>query len=238
MSATVSNYEIDSVDRSEVLRYLGYAGQAITPELDARIDDVIARCIRIGRTRGIWRVFDVSGSGVRDDGMPFVSLEGTPLTLVGHSICEHLADAVAVGVMAVTTGMGIDRELRRLSLTDHVEQVVFDSAGTTLVERTADACEADVVAEASRRGLFCTWRFSPGYGDMPLDTQPVLLATLDAQRMLGITLSSSLLMTPTKSVTAVVGMFGDPRRSSHPNCSDCICHDFCTIRATGRTCRG
>ena len=70
MSATVSNYEIDSVDRSEVLRYLGYAGQAITPELDARIDDVIARCIRIGRTRGIWRVFDVSGSGVRDDGIP------------------------------------------------------------------------------------------------------------------------------------------------------------------------
>ena len=238
MSATVSNYEIDSVDRSEVLRYLGYAGQAITPELDARIDDVIARCIQIGRTRGIWRVFDVSGTGVRDDGMPFVSLEGTPLTLVGHSICEHLDGAVAVGVMAVTTGMGVDRELRRLSLTDHVEQVVFDSAGTTLVERTADACEADIVSEASRRGLFCTWRFSPGYGDMPLDTQPVLLAALDAQRMLGITLSSSLLMTPTKSVTAVVGMSGDPRRSSHPNCSDCICHDFCTIRATGRTCRG
>ena len=234
----VSGYVIDAIDRSEVLRYLGYAGQRITTELDARIDDVVARCIQIGRPRGVWRIFEVAGTGRRDDGTPFVSLAGTSLVLSGRSMEEHMAGAVAVGVMAVTVGMDVEREIRRLSLTDHVEQVVFDAAATTLVERAADACEADVVASAASRGLFCNSRFSPGYGDMPLEVQPVLLAALDAQRRLGITLSSTLLMTPTKSVTAVVGAFRDQRRSSHPNCADCLCHDLCTIRTSGRTCRG
>ena len=34
----VQSYDICSVERSEVLRYLGYAGQEISPELDARVD--------------------------------------------------------------------------------------------------------------------------------------------------------------------------------------------------------
>ena len=72
----------------------------------------------------------------------------------------------------------------------------------------------------------------------PLATQPVLLATLDAQRLLGITLSSSLLMTPTKSVTAVIGLFREPRAAGRPGCAECACREFCSLRAAGTTCRG
>ena len=204
MALTVEKYEVVSVDRAEVLRYMGYAGQRLTDELDARIDEVVARCLAVARPAG--------------------------------SIQKHLAGAVAVGVMAVTVGMGVERELRRLSLSDPVAQVIFDAAGTTAVERAADACEASIVAAAHDRGLYTNFRFSPGYGDMPLSAQPVLLATLDAQRKLGITLSKSLLMTPTKSVTAVVGLFGEPQPSSHASCSDCLCRDFCRILRTGSPC--
>ena len=72
---------------------------------------------------------------------------------------------------------------------------------------------------------------------MPMQTQPVLLDALDARRRLGITLSPTLLMTPTKSVTAVVGMFDAPQPSTHASCADCFCRAFCNLRATtGRTC--
>ncbi len=37
-SSMVESYDIDSIDRSEVLRYMGYAGQSMTPELEGRID--------------------------------------------------------------------------------------------------------------------------------------------------------------------------------------------------------
>lgn len=231
----VEGYAVDSVDRAEVLRYLGYSGQALDAGLDARIDGVVARCVAVCRPRGCVAAFDVAGRGERD-GVPVVRLAGTALELRGSSIAEHLDGAVAVGVMAVTVGMGVEAELRRLSLTDHVAQVIFDAAATAAVERAADAAEASLVARAAGVGLHCNWRFSPGYGDLPLSTQPVLLATLDAQRRLGITLTSSLLMTPTKSVTAVVGMFREPPATGHRSCKGCACFDWCQIRATGRPC--
>ena len=232
---TVESYAIRSVDRSEVLRYLGYAGQTLSDELDARIDAGMARCLEVGRPRGCVRVFEVAGHEVVG-GVPVLRLVGCALELRGRSIAAHLDGAVAVGVLAVTVGLGVDAELRWLSLTDPVAQVVVDAAGSALVERAADAAEARVVAEAASCGLFCGSRFSPGYGDLPLETQPTLLATLDAQRRLGITLSSDLLMTPTKSVTAVVGLFEEPRGDALMSCADCPCRDFCLLVRAGRTC--
>ncbi|WP_321972662.1 vitamin B12 dependent-methionine synthase activation domain-containing protein [Paratractidigestivibacter sp.] len=229
-------YEVTSVDRTEVLRYLGYSGQPMAEELDARVDGVVARCLEVARPAGVWRVFEVAGREPAEDGRPSVQLKGAKLELIGDSMREHMEGAAAVAVMAVTAGMTVEQELRRLSLTDTVEQCIFDAAGTTTVERAADACEASIVAAAHTAGLFTNFRFSPGYGDMPLDTQPVLLAALDAQRKLGITLSKSLLMTPTKSVTAVIGLFEEPQPTSHASCKDCLCAGFCRIRAAGRPC--
>ena len=237
-SPMVESYVIDSIDRSEVLRYMGYAGQSMSPELERRIDTGMERCLSIGVPRGVWRIFDVDGDGTKENGMPFVRLAGTSLELLGTSMQKHMDGAVAVGVMAVTVGMGVERELRRLSLTDRVGQIVFDAAATTLVERTADACEASIVAAGHERGLFANFRFSPGYGDMPMTTQPVLLQALDAQRQLGITLTDTMLMVPTKSVTAVVGLFETIQPSTHATCAGCPCFDFCIIRPTGHTCRG
>lgn len=233
-STTVSRYQIPSVDKAEVLRYLGYAGQDYTPDLDGRIDEAIEHALAISEPKGVLAPFEVE----RIDGgkNPCVHLKDTALSLPGHDIAEHLAGAKAAVVFAVTLGMANERELRRLSLTDHLTQILFDAASVALVERTADAAEADAVRWATDQGLFCTWRYSPGYGDLPLAVQPTLLSALNAQRLLGIALSPSLLMTPTKSVTAIAGCFDEPKRSTHMSCATCICHDFCTFRAQGRTC--
>lgn len=231
----VQTYDVRSLDRGEVLRYLGYAGQTLTEELDARIDAGMARCLEVARPRGCVRIFDVAERGERD-GEPVISLAGCALELWGSSIAAHLDGAVAAAVLAVTAGMGVEAELRRLSLTDPVGQLVLDAAGSALVERAADAAEASVVTAAADRGLFCSSRFSPGYGDLPLATQAPLLATLDAQRALGITLSADYLMSPTKSVTAVVGLLTAPREGIRASCAACPCCDFCVLRASGRTC--
>ena len=235
MAPTYHDLTITSMDRGEVLRYMGYRGQGLDAELGLRIDEAMAHCLEVSRPRAAVAVFEVAG---RMDGVvPEVSLTGTSLTLRGSSIARHLDGAAAVGVMAVTLGMGNERELHRLSLVDPVGHVLLDAASTTLVERAADAAEALLVSAAAARGLHCNFRFSPGYGDLPMDTQPTLLATLGASR-LGITLSPTYLMTPTKSVTALVGMFDTPQTGAHASCADCLCADFCTIRGTGTTCHG
>ena len=166
MAETVESYAIGAIDRHEVLRYLGYTGQELTRELDARIDGVVARALAVARPRGCVAVFDVdedaselpangpdASEGARplvagsndpanagrasQEGLPVIRLRGTTLELLGNSIAEQLAGARAVGVMAVTIGMGFERELRRLSLTDSVAQVILDSCGSTIVERAA-----------------------------------------------------------------------------------------------------
>lgn len=236
MQARLS-FDIGSVDKREVLRYMGYRGQAFDESLDGRIDQGIAHAIDVSRPCGCIRIFDVAGRDADAQGRPRVLLEGTALELVGSSIARHLDGAIAVGVMAVTLSMANERELKRMSLSgDALDHVIFDAASTTLVERAADAAEAALIAGGLDRGLHANGRFSPGYGDLPLETQTPLLAALDAQRLLGISLSPALLMTPTKSVTAVLGLFEDVQPGGHHDCARCHCRDFCALPAEGRTC--
>ena len=226
------SYQITSVDPHEVMRYLGYQGQELSEDLSRRIAQTTARCLELARPRGCISTFRVSERS--DDA---VVLEGCALALTGHDISAHLADATEVALFAVTLGADVDRELRRLSLTDALGQVVLDAAATALVERAADAAEAHVRSYAADMGAFASWRFSPGYGDLSLAIQGTFLSVLDATRQLGITLTPSDLMVPTKSVTAIVGIHPTPQPDFVPSCSACNLAEFCTIRTTGRTCR-
>ena len=219
--------------RAEVLRYLGYHGQEITPELEARIEEGIVRCEEVSRSTTVTATF-----AVRDVDERLVTLEGCAVRLEGRDIAQHLHDASEVVLVAATLGAGVDRELRRLSLTDPLGQVVFDAAATARIERTMDEVEATIRADAADRGRYCSWRFSPGYGDLPLSVQPLLLAALNASRRLGITLTPSNLMVPTKSVTAVVGLHATPQPGLASSCSVCSLAEFCSLRVRGITCRG
>ena len=200
---TVESYALTELPRREVLRYLGYRGQELTPQVEGRIDEGVARMLQIARPCASWSIFDLAEQG--GDGA--IHLQGCALTLPGSSIARHLDGAVSCAVMAVTIGMGVERELKRLSAVDSLAGLIFDAAGTVAVEQAATACQRSIIAEAQARGLYANARFSPGYGDLPLAVQPVLLSTVDAQRRLGITLTNSLLMVPTKSVTALMGIF-------------------------------
>ena len=49
-------------------------------------------------------------------------------------------------------------------------------------------------------------RFSPGYGDVPLEIQKDIVMLLDCAKRIGVSLNDSLLMSPSKSVTAFIGL--------------------------------
>ena len=86
--------------------------------------------------------------------------------------------------------------------------------------------QAGLAAELQEQGWQLTARFSPGYGDLPLDCQAQFCATLDAARRIGLTVSSSGLLLPRKSVTAVIGLAqqelrAEQRDLSRHNCAAC-----------------
>ena len=104
-------------------------------------------------------------------------------------------------ILAVSVGIGVDRLIARLEATSRADAFFADAIGSAAAESLCDLVCKQLEAEHS-----CTGRFSPGYGDFPLEFQRELLSRLNADASVGITLNSSLLMTPMKSITAVIGI--------------------------------
>ena len=78
---------------------------------------------------------------------------------------------------------------------------VYDAVGSALAESVCDEAEKMI-----KRNSKCRPRFSPGYGDFPLSVQRDVLSLVNAERLVGITLTDTNLMLPQKSITAVVGI--------------------------------
>ena len=64
----------------------------------------------------------------------------------------------------------------------------------------------DLLNARLAEGLSTRARFSPGYGDMSLEYQRDFISVLDAGKNIGLALTQSLMLTPTKSVTALIGI--------------------------------
>lgn len=221
--------------RDEVLRYLGYGGQELGPELEDALGRVSAEAAAQIRCRWRWRVFPL---GRTAEGL---SVEGTVLTLGGRDIARHLEGCSQVALMAVTAGTVADREVARRRLGDAVGALIYDACATDMVERAADACQGEILRHGAAAGLRGTGRFSPGYGDLPLEIQGDFLRVVDPMGSLGITLTPELLMVPMKSVTAVVGLGIPEVPATKPAvldgpCVSCPAAPHCPLRRAGTPC--
>lgn len=195
---------------SEVLRYLGHKSQAIDPELQAILEATCAQAAAAIRPRWVWRVFplrkeDAVACSDNVTATRFV-VEDTSLVLGGLSMEALLEGASAIALMAVTCGPAPDLAWQRTHEKHPTRALVYNACAVEIVERAADAANAQIDAWARGQGFSATKRYSPGYGDLPLSVQPALLDALDAQNTLGITLTPQLWMVPQKSITALIGL--------------------------------
>ena len=85
------------------------------------------------------------------------------------------------------------------------DALIVQAAGAAFMERWMDETEECIRAELAPGESMMT-RYSPGYGDWPLEAQRRLLELLDTPRAIGVSLTDSLLMVPSKSVSAVIGV--------------------------------
>ncbi len=118
-----------------------------------------------------------------------------------ETLVKNLQGCNEVFIFAATLGHGVDRLLTQLSLVSPARHFITDALASSMAESAANL--ADKIVKGK---IQCRPRFSPGFGDLSLEVQPKLLKLLNAQRLLGITISSSFLMSPAKSVTAIMGI--------------------------------
>ena len=123
------------------------------------------------------------------------------MSVPSRDLYKNLRGCKEAFVLAVTTGIAVDRMLARLNIVSQAEHFMADALSSAAVESFCDyAC--DIMT----RDVSCVPRYSPGYGDLSISFQKPLLARLNACETLGITLNSAYLMTPVKSITAIMGI--------------------------------
>lgn len=213
--------------RTEVLEYLGWRGGEIPQEVDLCIDACIEDTLHAVQARYTYRVFQLE----RSDGL---RLAGTDFVLPGNDVAALLADCKQCVLLAATLGSGLEPIIRRAEVRDMTRAVVLDCCGSAAIEALCDQAEARIAHALT--APYLTDRFSPGYGDMPIDCQRQFTDILDTARQIGLTLTDSCILTPRKSVTAVIGLADRPQTKRLRGCAYCSMFKNCTFRKAGKTC--
>ena len=183
-------------DLHETARYMGYKHGAEPSEAICElIEEAYEELCKVITPKYIYKEYDFTRTedGIIIDGIEFKS----------KKLLNHLRNSTSVILFGATIGVGADTLVRKYSVTDVAMTSVVHCVGASLVENLCDiACdELKSTIKGEHRP-----RFSPGYGELHISSQVDFFKLLPMTTQLGVTLSENYMMTPTKTVTAFIGV--------------------------------
>ena len=95
----------------------------------------------------------------------------------------------------------MERFLSKMSRLSSADFFIYDAVASALAESVCDEAERII-----KGNLECKPRFSPGYGDFSLSVQKDVLLLVNAEKLIGITLTDTNLMIPQKSITSIIAI--------------------------------
>ena len=199
------------VNRREILRYAGAKEES--PALAALLEDVLAEALPLLTGRVCWREFPLTR---QDDHLQLGFAE-----TASAALSRNLQSCDRIVVFAATLGLPLDRLMARYGRISPAKALLLQAVGAERIEALCDAFCAQLQRDAAASGLHTAPRFSPGYGDLPLELQRDIFRVLDCSRQIGLTLNESFLMSPGKSVTAIVGLGPHASPGQHTGCRSC-----------------
>ena len=216
------------VDIAQVCRALGCGDCPPDDETGRRISHAARSVTRAAIPRWVSARFELA----RDGGL---RLAGSETPLPGRDIAAHLDGCGGCLLIGVTIGAGVDGLIRAAEAADIADAVLADAAASVLAEQYADFAQ-EVLAREAAPGSFLTGRFSPGYGDFPIEFQRELVRLTDAPRAIGLTANESSILIPRKSVTALLGIAGHPVTGRLAGCESCALREGCDRFERGLSC--
>lgn len=215
------NIKIREINKNNILKYLLYRGSDIPDELESLIDDCIEFVKKNYIGKYTYKVFTKGDESLKS-------------VCIGNDIVELLETSNDVILMAVTLGQEVERYINKSTYIDLTKSVVMDAVASAVVESLAN--DINEMLEERYKPRFLTDRFSPGYGDMPIEVQKNFLDLLDAKKQIGLGTSSSGIMQPRKSITAIIGISNIEQKNRHRGCQACRLYKVCDFVKRGVTC--
>ena len=183
------------VNQREILRYIG------ARETSAELDAMIRECLIEAEGKLTYKVcygeFDLN---IGED----ITL--ADIVIKSDDLKKNLSGCESAFVFAATVGLGLDRLIVRYSSVLPTKALIFDGIGAERIESLCNVFNGEMAEAKAREGYSLRPRFSAGYGDFSIEAQRDIFRLLDCPRRLGLTLNDSMLMSPSKSVTAIIGV--------------------------------
>ena len=195
------------VNAQEALRYAGVKEN--TPEICTLLQECIQLCESSLTPRVCYSFYPIT----RQDGTLDLGFAKTD----SFALKRNLAGCEELVLFAATIGLEMDRLIARYARLSPARSVMLQAIGAERIEALCDAFEEELI----RQGHELSSRFSPGYGDLPLEMQRDIFAALDCPKHIGVSLNESLLMSPSKSVSAIIGLNGESSERCMHNCARC-----------------
>lgn len=190
--------KIDHINIDEALRYMGFNENInidnIVPLLRKCEEDLI----NSANIRYCYKIFDIERKENN------ISLVNTNLQLTGKAILSHLDNCSKAVLMACTLSDMVDKLINRYNITDMTSALIADAMASAMIEQVCNEVEEIIKKEINIKNM--TWRFSPGYGDLPIDIQQRFIQVINAEKQIGLTVTDSNILIPRKSVTAIIGI--------------------------------
>ncbi|SHJ23256.1 vitamin B12 dependent-methionine synthase activation domain-containing protein [Hespellia stercorisuis] len=198
----------------ETIRYLGYGNHAVDSTTIAMISDSFRNLESVANCKSIYRIFDLHETDENYYKIGTVHLES-------RNLSKNLKGCHRVVLFGATLGAEVDRLLTRKALMSMAEVVVLQAAAAAMLEEYCDECQEEIRVSLEREGEYIRPRFSPGYGDFDIHYQRPLMQMLDCAKKIGLTMTDSFMMSPTKSVTALIGVSSTQENCHKKGCEVC-----------------
>ncbi len=180
-------------NKKEILRYADC--KELTPETEKMLNE----CIEETRNKLSYKIcYCILPVKIKNKYIDFGIFSVT-----SGKLALNLKNCEKVIIFGATLGTEIDRLIMKYGKLSPTKALFFQGIGAAGIETLCDEFLKDIKNELN---VNLKPRFSPGFGDLELTTQKDIFKVLDCSKKIGLTLNDSLLMSPTKSVTAFVGI--------------------------------
>lgn len=198
----------------EAIRYLGYGRHAVDDQTLTMIADAFESLRVVAGRKFIYRIFCLNRT---EDGE--INFGG--VTIHSRNLKKNLKGCDKIVLFGATLGTAVDQLIRRTELVDMAKAVVLQACAAALLEEYCDECQEKLALELKKEGRYLRPRFSPGYGDFSIEYQEQIIRMLDCAKKIGLTMTDGYMMTPTKSVTAVIGASMTEENCHRQGCEVC-----------------
>lgn len=192
-------FELTDKIITDALRYMRVPPEGRNEELENTVSEAFRRLEGYVTPRCVWGRFKILhfDGGFEIEGAYIRSKNLEKLTSRSNECI----------LLAATLGHETDRQITIAQNRNMLEGIALDACASVMIDDYIDRFIKSEIVPRLHEGERMTSRFSPGYGDLSMTVTEDIIAILNAEKRIGLSVTRSLMMSPIKSVTAVTGLF-------------------------------